>query len=207
MKDIIHQSSVYRPPYESAATKSRKQWLRFAPAGMWKALLLLLVLCIELPVFGQNIQVTGNVHDEAGEPIIGASVIVVGATTGVATDFDGNFVLNNVPANGKLKVTYIGYNPAEVSIKGQSNIDVTLVEDSQVLDEVVVVGYGSVNKSDLTGSVVYVDTEKLNAKGAPSILENLQGTTPGVNITKSTGRANGGISVEIRGKSSINSTL
>ncbi len=206
MKDIIHQSSVLpTPPYESAATKSRKQWLRFAPAGMWKALLLLLVLCIELPVFGQNIQVTGNVHDEAGEPIIGASVIVVGATTGVATDFDGNFVLNNVPANGKLKVTYIGYNPAEVSIKGQSNIDVTLVEDSQVLDEVVVVGYGTMKKSDLTGSVSSVGTEKLNAKGAPSVLENLQGTTPGVNITKSTGRTNGGLNIEIRGKSSINS--
>ncbi len=205
MKDIIHQSSVLpTPPYESAATKSRKQWLRFAPAGMWKALLLLLVLCIELPVFGQNIQVTGNVHDEAGEPIIGASVIVVGATTGVATDFDGNFVLNNVPANGKLKVTYIGYNPAEVSIKGQSNIDVTLVEDSQVLDEVVVVGYGTVKKSDLTGSVGSVDTEKLNAKGAPSVLEALQGTSPGVNITKSTGRTNGSIDIEIRGKSSIN---
>lgn len=207
MKDIIHQSSALpTPPYRAAEATCRKQWLRFSPAGLWKALLLLFVLCIELSVFGQNIQVTGNVHDEAGEPIIGASVIVVGATTGVATDFDGNFILNNVPANGKLKVTYIGYNPAEVNIKGQTNIDITLVEDSQVLDEVVVVGYGTVKKSDLTGSVSSVTTEKLNAKGAPSILENLQGTTPGVNITKSTGRANGGINVEIRGKSSINSS-
>lgn len=203
MKDIIHQSSGAASC--GASTPSRKQWLRFCPAGMWKALLLLLVLCIELPVFAQNIQVTGNVHDEAGEPIIGASVIVVGATTGVATDFDGNFVLNNVPSNGKLKVTYIGYNPAEVKINGQSNHDITLVEDSQVLDEVVVVGYGTMKKSDLTGSVSSVGTEKLNAKGAPSVLENLQGTTPGVNITKSTGRANGSIEVEIRGKSSINS--
>lgn len=205
MKDIIHQSSALPLTRHGAAEATdRKQWLRFSPAGLWKALLLLLVLCIELPVFGQNIQVTGNVHDEAGEPIIGASVIVVGATTGVATDFDGNFILNNVPANGKLKVTYIGYNPAEVNIKGQTNIDITLVEDSQVLDEVVVVGYGTVKKSDLTGSVGSVDTEKLNAKGAASVLENLQGTTPGVNITKSTGRTNGGIDIEIRGKSSIN---
>lgn len=206
MKDIIHQSSALPLTRHGAAEATdRKQWLRFSPAGLWKALLLLLVLCIELPVFGQNIQVTGNVHDEAGEPIIGASVIVVGATTGVATDFDGNFILNNVPANGKLKVTYIGYNPAEVNIKGQTNIDITLVEDSQVLDEVVVVGYGTMKKSDLTGSVASVGTEKLNAKGAPSVLENLQGTTPGVNITKSTGRTNGGLSIEIRGKSSINS--
>lgn len=203
MKDIIHQSSGAASC--GASTPSRKQWLRFCPAGMWKALLLLLVLCIELPVFAQNIQVTGNVHDEAGEPIIGASVIVVGATTGVATDFDGNFVLNNVPSNGKLKVTYIGYNPAEVKINGQSNLDITLVEDSQVLDEVVVVGYGTMKKSDLTGSVSSVGTEKLNAKGAPSVLEALQGATPGVNITKSTGRTNGGLDIEIRGKSSINS--
>ena len=206
MKDIIHQSSALPLTRHGAAEATdRKQWLRFSPAGLWKALLLLLVLCIELPVFGQNIQVTGNVHDEAGEPIIGASVIVVGATTGVATDFDGNFILNNVPANGKLKVTYIGYNPAEVNIKGQTNIDITLVEDSQVLDEVVVVGYGTMKKSDLTGSVSSVGTQKLNAKGAPSVLENLQGTTPGVNITRSTGRTNGGINIEIRGKSSINS--
>lgn len=203
MKDIIHQSSGAASC--GASTPSRKQWLRFCPAGMWKALLLLLVLCIELPVFAQNIQVTGNVHDEAGEPIIGASVIVVGATTGVATDFDGNFVLNNVPSNGKLKVTYIGYNPAEVKINGQSSLDITLVEDSQVLDEVVVIGYGTVKKSDLTGSVSSVDTEKLNAKGASSVIENLQGLSPGVNITKSNSRTNGGFDVEIRGKSSINS--
>lgn len=207
MKDIIHQSSAL-PALSCGAAEAtgRKQWLRFSPAGLWKALLLLLVLCIELPVFAQNIQVTGNVHDETGEPIIGASVIVVGATTGTATDFDGNFVLNNVPANGKLKVTYIGYNPAEVSVKGQTNVDVTLVEDSQVLDEVVVVGYGTMKKSDLTGSVSSVGTEKLNAKGAPSVLEALQGSTPGVNITKNTGRTNGGLSIEIRGKSSLNSS-
>ncbi len=170
---------------------------------MWKALMLLLVLCVQ-PVFAQNITVSGYVHDEAGEPIIGASVIVVGASTGVATDFDGNFLLNNVPKDGKLKVTYIGYNPVEVAVKGQNSIDVTLVEDTQMLDEVVVVGYGTVKKSDLTGAVGSVTTDKLNAKGAASVLENLQGTTPGVNITKSTGRTNGGLDIEIRGKSSIN---
>ncbi len=187
--------------------KSHYQWLKlFSPARLVRTMMILAVLCVGLPVFAQNITVNGTVQDASGEPIIGASVLLDGTSKGMATDFDGNFTLANVPSNGKLTVSYIGYKTQTVAINGQTNITVTLQEDSEVLDEVVVVGYGTMKKSDLTGAVSSVDTEKLNAKGAPSVLENLQGTTPGVNITKSTGRTNGGINIEIRGQSSLNSS-
>lgn len=185
---------------------SHYQWLKlFSPARLMRTMMILAVLCVGLPVFAQNITVTGTVEDETGEPVMGASVIVDGTSNGMATDLDGNFTIPNVSPKAKLVVSYIGYKTETVSVDGRTNIKVVLKEDSEVLDEVVVVGYGTMKKSDLTGSVSSVDTEKLNAKGAPSILENLQGTTPGVNITKATGRTNGSVNIEIRGKSSINS--
>ncbi len=178
---------------------------RFSFISRLKASIAILMLCLGLAASAQNITVTGTVQDSTGEPLPGATVLVQGSASGVNTDLNGNFTLPNVNANGTLQVSYVGFNPKTVSINGQTNLTITLSEDSEMLDEVVVVGYGTMKKSDLTGSISTVGTAKLNAKGAPSILENLQGTTPGVNITKSTGRANGGIDVEIRGKASINS--
>ena len=168
--------------------------------------MILAVLCVGLPVFAQNITVSGTVQEASGDPILGASVLLDGTSKGMATDLDGNFTIANVPSNGKLTVSYIGYKTQTVAINGRTNITITLQEDSEVLDEVVVVGYGQMKKSDLTGAVSSVDTDKLNAKGAPSVLENLQGLSPGVNITKSSSRTNGGFDIEIRGKSSINSS-
>ncbi len=186
---------------------SHFQWLKlFSPARLLRTMMILAVLCAGLPVFAQNITVSGTVEDETGEPVMGASVVVDGTSNGMATDLDGNFTIPNVSPKAKLVVSYIGYKTETVAVDGRTNIKVVLKEDSEVLDEVVVVGYGTMKKSDLTGSVSSVDTEKLNAKGAPSVLENLQGTTPGVNITKSTGRTNGGINIEIRGQSSLNSS-
>lgn len=176
----------------------------FSPI-MRKAFLTLIALFMAIPGFAQNIDVTGTVIDNTGEPLIGVTVLVAGTSNGAATDIDGNFSLKNVPSKGKLTFSYVGYTQQTVEVKGQKVINVTMSEDSQALEELVVVGYGQIKKSDLTGSVSTVDTEKLNAKGAPSVLENLQGSVPGVNITKSTGRSNGGIDIEIRGKSSINS--
>lgn len=177
---------------------------RFSFISRLKASIAILMLCIGLAASAQNITVTGTVQDQTGEPLPGATVLVVGSASGVNTDLNGNFTLPNVNANGTLQVSYVGFNPQTVSINGQTNLTITLSEDSEMLDEVVVVGYGTMKRSDLTGAVSTVGTAKLNAKGAPSILENLQGTTPGVNITKSTGRSNGGIDVQIRGKASIN---
>ncbi len=184
---------------------SRSQWLRrLSGVTHWKTMLLLLVLCVGASASAQNMTVSGTVTDNTGEPLIGATVQVQGTQNATATDIDGNFTLNKVSPTAVLNVSFIGYQTANVQVNGQPIVNVTLQEDSEILDEVVVVGYGTMKKSDLTGSVSTIGTEKLNAKGAPSILENLQGTTPGVNITKSTGRANGGIDVQIRGKASIN---
>ena len=148
--------------------------------------------------------IKGNVVDETGEAVIGATVMEKGTKNAVVTDFEGNFTIKM--GNGKaLVISYIGMQTQEVNVAGKTSINVVLKEDATTLQDVVVVGYGTMKKTDLTGSISSVDTEKLNAKGAPSVLENLQGATPGVNITQSSGRAGGDFNIEIRGKSSINS--
>ncbi len=147
--------------------------------------------------------VTGTVKDATGEPMIGVTVLLNGQAAAV-TDIDGNFTIKAEPKD-VVKVSYIGYTDQEITVGNKTSLDIVLQEDSQTLNEVVVVGYGTMKKSDLTGSVSSVDTEKLNAKGAASVMGNLQGANPGVNITQSSGRAGGDFNIEIRGKSSINS--
>ncbi len=171
-----------------------------------KTFLTLIAMLMAIPAFAQNIDVSGVVTDVEGEPLIGATVMIAGSSNGTATDLDGRYTLHNVNPKGKIIVSYIGYNSLEIDVKGQTTIDVVLTDNAELLEEVVVVGYGVIKRTDLTGAVSTVGTEKLNAKGAATILENLQGTTPGVSITKQTGRTNGGINVEIRGRSSINSS-
>ena len=125
------------------------------------------------PAVQQAKKVSGIVQDAMG-PVIGASIKVKGTNTGVATDFDGKFTLSVNPGS-TLIVSYIGYITKEVKVGNQTSLKIFLEEDKKLLDEVVVVGYGTMKKSDLTGSISSVDTEKLNSKGAPSLMENLQG--------------------------------
>ena len=146
--------------------------------------------------------VTGTVKDATGEPMIGVTVLLNGQAAAV-TDIDGNFTIKAEPKD-VVKVSYIGYTDQEITVGNKTSLDIVLQEDSQTLNEVVVVGYGTMKKSDLTGSISSVDTEKLNAKGAASVMGNLQGANPGVNITQTSGRAGGDFNIEIRGKSSIN---
>ena len=147
--------------------------------------------------------VNGNVVDETGEPVIGATVLEKGTKNAVITDFDGNFTIKT--QGGKvLTISYIGMIAQDVNVAGKTSVNVILREDANTLQDVVVVGYGTMKKQDLTGSVSSVNTEQLNAKGAPSVLGNLQGSNPGVNITQTSGRG-GSYSIEIRGRSSINS--
>ncbi len=149
--------------------------------------------------------VTGTVKDVNGEPMIGVTIIADGKP-GAVTDFDGNFTISNATEETEIKVTYIGYKDQTVKVGNRHKIDIVMQEDNQALNEVVVVGYGTMKKSDLTGSISSVDNKQITAKGAPSVMENLQGTVPGVSITQSSGRAGNSFDIEIRGKSSINSS-
>lgn len=185
----------------SELTSKREQ------SGLRKAILTVIALFVAIPLFAQNIDVTGKVIDASGEPLIGVTVMVAGSSNGTATDLDGNYALKNVPSKGKITFSYIGYDSKTEDVKGRNVIDVTMIEDSQTLDELVVVGYGQIKRSDLTGAVSTVDTQQINAKGSASVLEALQGSVPGVSVTKATGRTNGEVNIEIRGKSSINSKV
>ena len=148
--------------------------------------------------------VSGNVKDGLGEGVIGATIMEQGTKNGTVTDMDGNFTIKLQGKSHKLLISYVGMKSKTVDVSGQSSINVVLEDDATTLNDLVVVGYGTVKKSDLTGSVASVGTEQLNAKGAASVLEGLQGSTPGVNITPSSGRVGEGFNIEIRGKSSIN---
>ena len=137
-----------------------------------------LVLMMSLIVGTISAQtVNGNVVDETGEPVIGATVLEKGTKNAVITDFDGNFTIKT--QGGKvLTISYIGMVSQDVNIAGKTNVNVVLKEDANTLQDVVVVGYGTMKKTDLTGSVSSIETEKLNAKGAPSAIGNLQGAHP-----------------------------
>ena len=162
---------------------------------------LLLLFCAA--VSAQTI--SGNVKDANGEPVIGATIMEQGTQNGTVTDFDGNFTLK-LQKGGNLNVSYVGMKSQVIKTAGKSSVNVTLEDDNTTLNDIVVVGYGTMKKSDLTGSVSSVNTEQLNAKGAASALGNLQGATPGVNISQTSGRVGGdGFNIEIRGKSSMNS--
>ena len=167
-----------------------------------RSALMLAFLMFVGSICAQTVKV--NVKDSQGEPVIGASVVEKDTKNGGITDFDGNFTIK-LTANKPIVISYIGMVTQTIDTKGKSSIEVVLQEDATTLQDVVVVGYGTMKKSDLTGSISSVNTDQLNSKGAPSVLGNLQGTTPGVNITMAGGRTGGTPSIEIRGKSSINS--
>ena len=134
-------------------------------------------------MYAQGKTVSGTVLDQNGESVIGASVVVKGTTNGVITDFDGKFTLNNVPENGTIEISFVGYKTQEIPVAGKNNIQVTLAEDTEVLDEVVVVGYGVQKKSDVTGAMTSVGAEELTSRPVNNAFEALQGKAAGVDIT------------------------
>lgn len=146
----------------------------------------------------------GKVLDSTGESVIGASVLVKGTTSGTITDIDGNFKLDNVPSNATLVVSYIGYQTQEIPVAGKKNFTVKLADDTQTLDEVVVVGYGVQRKSDLTGSVASVKgSDVIKSAPAADITSSLQGRLAGVSIVSSSGQPGSSSTIRVRGMNSI----
>ena len=171
--------------------------------NMRAALLFFIVAVISLGVSAQNVTVKGTVKDKTGETVIGASVVEKGNTTnGTITDIDGNYSLN-VPSNATLVFSFVGMRPTEVQVKGQTQINVTMEDDTQTLDEVVVIGYGTVSKRDLTGSVASVSSEQLTAVPVSSASEALTGKLAGVNITTTEGSPDADIKIRVRGGGSL----
>lgn len=149
----------------------------------------------------QKRQITGIVTDKDGEAIIGANIVEKGTTNGTVTNIDGRFSLN-VESDAAILISYIGYLMQEINIVGKTAIDVVLQEDTQALDELVVVGYGTMRKSDLTGSVVRADFEKFRDQPNISILQSLHGSVAGLNVSQIT-EAGSNPSFSIRGRTSI----
>ena len=161
----------------------------------------------EVMAVQQGKKVTGVVVDGTGEPVIGANVVVKGTTNGTITDFDGNYTIEGVPADGVLVISYIGYLSQEIPVGNQSAINVTLKEDTQTLDEVVVVGYGTMRKSDVTGSISTAKGEEMLKAQNFSALDNLRGKAAGVNIFSNSSQPGAyGSRVVIRGQATINAS-
>ncbi len=163
---------------------------------------LILGLFLSVSAFAQ-IDVKGHVKDATGEPIIGATVRVDGTQAATVTDFDGNFAIK-AKQGATLSISYVGYVTAQV--KAAPNVTVVLQDDQTVLQDVVVIGYGTVRKSDATGSVMSVEADQLNKGLATSPADLLQGKTPGVQITTNSGAPGAGSKIRIRGGSSLSAS-
>lgn len=148
-------------------------------------------------------QISGIIKDSAGEPMIGVNVLVKGTTNGTITDFDGKFVIQDVKDSDVLTVTYVGYVSQSIAVGNKSSFNIILKEDTEALDEVVVIGYGTVKKRDLTGSVSSVNNETLTANPVSDVSQALQGKLAGVSVVSQDGRPGAEVSIRVRGGGSI----
>lgn len=166
-----------------------------------------LFLFMSLPyiAFSQDKAVSGTVTDDTGITLPGVNIVIEGTTRGVTTDIDGNYTIN-APADGVLIFNYVGFNPQRIAIENRSTIDVQLEEDVQSLNEVVVVGYGQMKRTDLTGSVVSVSNESIEKSVPTSIDQVLQGRAAGVQVQQNSGAPGSSSSIRIRGINSLNAS-
>ncbi len=179
-------------------TNEKLKVLRYA----WLCIAFLFLSSLSL--FAQNQKVTGTVTDAKGDPLPGVTVVLKGSTGGTITDISGNYTLGNIPGNGTLVFSFIGMKNQEMVVGGKSNINVTLLEDAIAIEEVVAVGYGTVKKRDMIGSVASVSGEDLKQVSSASFTNALQGRATGVNIRETSGTPGSPISVQVRGVNSIN---
>lgn len=173
------------------------------PYGAFVMLLFFALFLNAQNMYSQDNTITGNVKDEAGEPLPGASVVVKGTNNGTQTDFDGNFSLKNVDGEATLVFYYLGFSTKEVAVNGTDAIEVALEVDAAGLDEVVVTGYGSQRRSDVTGSVTSVKAEDIGVTPVLSFDSALQGRAAGVNIVSTSSEPGGGSTIRIRGSNSV----
>ena len=162
--------------------------------------LLLSVMCFM--AYAQK-TVTGTVKDATGEPMIGVSVVVDGTTIGGVTNLDGNFTIQKVPNNAVLKISYVGYKEQKVSVAGKTSVNVVMQEDAMGLDEVVVVGYGTMKKKDLTGAVASIKPADIAQVAAPDAMQAMQAKVPGLDLLSGDGQAGSSVSITLRGNRSI----
>ena len=174
----------------------RKNLLRFA---------LMLTLAIPFNLFAQKTMINGVVADNKNESIIGANVLIKGTTSGTITDFDGKFSIE-ASMGDVLVISYIGMNPTEIKVGSNKNLRITLGEDTKALDEVVVIGYGSVKKRDVTTAITTISTKDLNQRPIVSADQALQGKAAGVSVIKPNGLPGEGMVIRVRGATSMNSS-
>jgi TonB-dependent starch-binding outer membrane protein SusC len=189
MTNYLHANKLKRPsPFGSLST----------------FILLLLLSAVSFTAAAQNQLVSGAViSGDDNSPLPGVTVLEKGSSNGTSTDADGNFRLNVSDQNATLVFTFIGYAAQEVPLNGRTTVSVTMQADITQLNEVLVVGYGTVKKTDLTGSVVNIDNEQLTKRGPVSALEGIQGQVAGVDVSNPSGRAGAGFKIQIRGQQSL----
>ena len=169
--------------------------------------LIFFCLCFfcSLIVYGQNISITGNVKDKNGDPLIGVTVQVKGTTSGTVTDFDGNYVLNDISKKSVLVFSYIGMVTQEIEVKGQSSINVVLRDDSELLEEVVVVGYSTQKKVSVTGAVAAISNDQIKQSPSANLVGSLTGKLPGLSIMQNSGQpGEEDFQLRLRGASTMN---
>ena len=172
--------------------------------GRLYLLLLLLTSLFSFDLLAQTVSVKGTITLESDkQPVIGANVVVKGATNGTVTDFDGNFSLN-VPQNSLLEISYIGCKTQQIKVTSSKPLFIVLQDDTQALEEVIVVGYGSQKKVNLTGAVSQVDSKVLESRPITNVSSALQGTIPNLTITPSSGKPGESANINIRGTTSLN---
>lgn len=168
-----------------------------------RGILLTLLSTASFCLFAQNVTLRGTVTDVEGDPLIGVTVQIQGTTIGTVTDADGNFTLLNIPSNATLEVTYVGMSPQTININGRTSIRITMEEDMELLEEVVVVGYGTQRRQDVTGAIASVNSSVLKEVPAANMTQALQGRIAGVNISQNSTRPGATSQIRIRGSRSL----
>jgi iron complex outermembrane receptor protein len=183
------------------------RWYSFIGRGLsgLSAIILLQTVCISLSAQTPR-TISGAVTDASGEPLIGVSVVVTGSTTGTVTDTGGHYLLSIPEGKSSLTFSYIGYDPQTVETTGRRTIDIVLKENTGILDEVVVIGYGTQRKTDLTGSISSVSAKDFNGGLVNSPAQLINGKVPGVTIISSSGSPSSGSTIRIRGGASLNAS-